>query len=255
VFNYLDWIELVSGVAGGDGIPPVVTNIAVAPVAVGTYGELTATADDEATGASAIAGAAFVLEPGWVAEEPVAVDGAFDEVSEEISGRFMAPETPGVYQVCLEAEDASGNTSAAACAEVAVYDPSAGFVTGAGWIDPAATPGETARFTFVARYKRGAAHPDGTTRFRFSGDGLDFRSSAYDWLVVNRNGANAQFKGTGTIDGRSGEYDFMLWAGDSDGGDTFRIRIWTRGDETDVVYDNGSSEVIAGGAVIIHTGK
>ena len=106
-----------------------------------------------------------------------------------------------------------------------------------------------------ARYKRGAARPDGTTRFRFTGEGLDFSSSAYDWLVVNRNSANAQFKGTGTIDGRPGAYDFMLWAGDSDGGDTFRIRIWSHGDESDVVYDNGANEMIGGGAVIIHTGK
>jgi hypothetical protein len=42
-------------------------------------------------------------------------------------------------------------------------------------------------------------------------------------LVVNQSGTNAQFKGTGSLNGVAG-YKFMIWAKD-DSPDTFRIRI------------------------------
>jgi hypothetical protein len=76
-------------------------------------------------------------------------------------------------------------------------------------------------------------------------------------LVVNQAGTNAQFKGSGTING-DGDYKFMLWAGDGagdNGADTFRIRIWTEnelGEETDI-YDNGFDQVICGGSIVVHT--
>jgi hypothetical protein len=84
---------------------------------------------------------------------------------------------------------------------------------------------------------------------------LNFHSSSYQWLVVNQAGSNAQFKGSGTING-AGDNKFMLWAGDGEL-DTFRIRIWTEDDdgvETDV-YDNGNEQPIAGGSIIVHKGK
>jgi hypothetical protein len=72
-------------------------------------------------------------------------------------------------------------------------------------------------------------------------------------LVVNQNGENAQFKGSGTINGAS-IYKFMLWAGDDDL-DTFRIKIWEEaGEEGEtVVYDNGFDQAIEGGNIVIHT--
>jgi hypothetical protein len=47
----------------------------------------------------------------------------------------------------------------------------------------------------------------------------------------------------------------MLWAGDSSP-DTFRIRIWWEDSagEHDV-YDNGISQVIGGGNIVVHTVK
>jgi len=54
--------------------------------------------------------------------------------------------------------------------------------------------------------------------------GLTIHSSNYDWLVINQNSTNAQFKGSGTFNG-IGEYKFMLWAGDGEP-DSFRIKIW-----------------------------
>ncbi len=87
---------------------------------------------------------------------------------------------------------------------------------------------------------------------------MNFHSSSYQWLVVNQAGTNAQFKGSGAINGQ-GDYKFMLWAKDDDPdyGDTFRIRIWEEddvGNETDV-YDNGFDQTIEGGSIVVHTGK
>lgn len=167
---------------------------------------------------------------------------------------------PGVYTVTMTVTDDDGATGQAA-ATVVAYDPSAGFVTGGGWIDSPAgaykideSLAGRANFGFVSKYLKGASNPTGQTEFNFQTGNLNFHSSSYDWLVVTGGNA-AQYKGTGTING-SGEYRFMLWAGDG-APDTFRIRIWTEDDagtETDV-YDNGTSQPIAGGSIVIHTGK
>jgi PKD repeat protein len=172
----------------------------------------------------------------------------------------------GVYEVSLTVDDDLGNTDGETVMVVA-YDPSAGFVTGGGWIDspegayiPDSSLGGKASFGFVSKYKKGATVPTGNTEFQFKAADLNFHSSSYNWLVVTQGGSRAQFKGTGTING-AGSYRFMLWAGDS-APDTFRIRIWTEddlGNETDV-YDNGfdgsgyeNGQPIGGGSIVIHT--
>jgi hypothetical protein len=140
-----------------------------------------------------------------------------------------------------------------------VYDPDGGFVTGGGWIDSPAgayiddpTLEGKANFGFVSKYKKGATVPTGNTEFVFQAGNLNFHSSSYDWLVVTGSDY-ARFKGAGTING-SGDYKFMLWAGDNEP-DTFRIRIWEEdensGEET-VIYDNGSDQAIGGGSIIVH---
>jgi len=69
---------------------------------------------------------------------------------------------PGVYLVTVTVEDDDGGADAEVFEFVVIYDPSAGFVTGGGWIDsPAgayvAEPGLTgkANFGFVSKYKKG----------------------------------------------------------------------------------------------------
>ncbi len=116
-----------------------------------------------------------------------------------------------------------------------------------------------ANFGFVSRYKKNAQVPTGNTEFKFSAGGLNFHSDSYEWLVVNMNGSNAQYKGSGTINGNlspSGDaYKFMLWGRDLDAGDTFRIKVWyddAFGGEV-VVYDNGFDQEIGGGNIVIHT--
>ena len=96
----------------------------------------------------------------------------------------------GVYVVCLTVND--GAVDSQACTIVVVYDPSAGFVTGGGWImspqgayaaDPTLTG--KANFGFVSKYKRGQSIPDGQTQFQFQAASLNFHSASYEWLVVS----------------------------------------------------------------------
>ena len=169
---------------------------------------------------------------------------------------------PGIYDVCLTANDGSQD-SEPVCTLVVIYDPEGGFVTGGGWIDsPAgaytADPSLTgkATFGFVSKYKKGANVPSGNTEFQFQAGGFNFHSDTYEWLVVNQAGTNAQFKGSGTVndapDSNGSAYKFMLWAGDGSP-DTFRIQIWYE-DETGeyVVYDNGVDQATSGGSIVVH---
>jgi hypothetical protein len=137
-------------------------------------------------------------------------------------------------------------------------------VTGGGWIDSPAGAYKAdqsltgrATFGFQSKYQKGASVPTGNTAFAFDLAGLSFASQSYEWLVVNQNGTNAQFKGSGLINGladpNGNAYKFMLWAGDGDP-DTFRIRIWWE-DATGEhdVYDNGFDQAIGAGNIVIHS--
>jgi hypothetical protein len=165
--------------------------------------------------------------------------------------------TAGIYDICLTVNDGFVDSDPA-CTIAVIYDPSAGFVTGGGWIDSPAgayKPDENlsgkATFGFVSKYKKGATVPEGNTEFLFHAAGMNFHSNTYEWLVVT--GSNyAMFKGVGTINGM-GEYKFIIWAGDNLT-DTFRIKIWEEdeyGVET-VIYDNGTDRPIGGGSIVIH---
>jgi hypothetical protein len=169
----------------------------------------------------------------------------------------------GVYEVCVRGYDASGNLIVYDCSNLlAVYDPSAGFVTGGGWIDSPAgalaiDPDVTgkANFGFVSKYQKNATVPDGSTEFVFTAGSLNFHSASYQWLVVNQSAQNAQFKGIGTING-GGDYGFMIWATDNaktKTADTFRIQIWDNDNAGAIVYDNGVATPLGGGNIIVQT--
>jgi hypothetical protein len=174
-----------------------------------------------------------------------------------------------VYTITVTVTD-NGGQSGSASVLVVVYDPSAGFVTGGGWIDSplGAYRADTsltgrANFGFVAKYKKGASAPEGQTEFQFHAGSLNFHSEAYQWLVVA--GAKAQFKGTGKVNGTSG-YGFLLTVtdGQRNGGggvDKFRMKIWKISDSS-LVYDNkyglsddmdtASPQAIGSGSIVIH---
>ncbi len=105
-----------------------------------------------------------------------------------------------------------------------------------------------ATFGFVSKYKKGATAPEGNTEFQFHAAGLNFKSTAYEWLVVA--GTKAQFKGSGTING-TGSYTFQLFANDNTGTDEFRIKIWETVSET-MIFDNNSEQGISGGSIVVH---
>jgi hypothetical protein len=185
---------------------------------------------------------------------------------------------PGVYATTLRVTAPDGHsastsivgTNADADAFVVVYDPNGSFVTGGGWLwSPAgAYPADgtlsgRANFGFVSKYKKGANTPDGNTEFQFNAGGLEFKSSAYQWLAVA--GSRAQFKGVGAVNGLAG-FGFMLTAMDGDPkkaeSDKFRIKIWDV-DSNVTIYDNqigstddsalGTGTNIQGGSIVIHS--
>jgi hypothetical protein len=176
----------------------------------------------------------------------------------------------GVYTITLTVTDSCRNSSQSLFHYVVVYDPSAGFVTGGGWIDSpqgvyTADPSLAgkATFGFVSRYQKGKTTPTGQTEFQFKVADLNFHSDNYDWLIVA--GAKAMYKGTGTING-VGNYGFLLSAIDekltpSTDVDLFRIKIWDMDNGDAVVYDNqlgdaddaAATTAIGGGSIVIHS--
>ena len=259
-----------------DSEAPVVSGLFVdaSPSPLGAAITLTAAVDDTTTGNSNIAAAEYSIDQGpWNAMSTL--DGSSDSPVEAVTVSIPAFAAAGIYEVCVRGADERDNTSDPgtdpenACTLLVAYDPDGGFVTGGGWIDSAvgaclldaacALAEGKANFGFVSKYKKNAQVPTGNTEFKFSAGGLDFHSDNYEWLVVNMNGSNAQYKGSGTVNGNlspSGDaYKFMLWARDLDAGDTLRIKVWyddAFGGEV-VVYDNGFAQAIGGGNIAIHT--
>lgn len=177
----------------------------------------------------------------------------------------------GVYKVKLTVTDDSSESGYSVSNCVVIYDPEGGFVTGGGWINSpkGAYASDTsltgiANFGFVSKYKKGANVPTGTTEFNFQLANLNFHSDSYEWLVIS--GARAQYKGTGTINGK-GDYSFMLTAidGELNGGggtDKFRIKIWDK-TSGNIIYDNmmGAADtadpttILQKGSITIHKEK
>lgn len=248
-------------------LAPVVTSIALLahPLAVGTGVSLTAHFTD------ANPGDTHTASIDWGPAETV---GSVDGIAGTVTANYAYAEA-GVYTVHVTVSDGelTGTRSSTLDdpAYVVVYDPSAGFVTGGGWIDsPAgacqlaaacASAAGRANFGFNARYRPGRNVPDGATQFQFKAGDLSFHSQSYEWLVVA--GARAQFKGVGRING-GGDYGFLLTAVDGSqagggGVDRFRIKIWDRSSDL-VVYDNQMGEdddspaatAVGGGRIVIH---
>ena len=252
------------------------TTVSVANVAPALTA-LVAPMDPVAVGSTAQVEVSFT-DPGTLDTHTVTVawgDGTSSAAALGLDGRSAtgshAYATPGVHTVTVTVDDGDGGVDVAVHQYIVAYDPSAGFVTGGGWIASpagactliscAAAPSGPATFGFVSRYQKGADRPSGNTAFEFEAGGFAFESSAYDWLVVA--GARAQFKGTGRING-AGDFGFLLTAIDGEvnggrGGDGFRIKIWDQA-SGNVVYDNqrgaddasSSTTALGGGSIRIH---
>jgi PKD repeat protein len=152
----------------------------------------------------------------------------------------------GVYPVKLTVTDKDGAASSSTLEYVLVYDPHEGFVIGGGWLNSPAgslvaqpTLSGRVNFGFISRYQRRSDVPRGETHLHFHIGNFRFESRQYEWLVVQ--GALAQYKGTGKVNGRPG-YSFLLSAADGQapGGDRvdrMRLRVWNTATGA-VVYDN-----------------
>jgi PKD repeat protein len=174
----------------------------------------------------------------------------------------------GVYTVTLTVTNTLGGSAQSMFQYVVIYNPSAGFVTGGGWITSpagayAANTSLTgqANFGFNARYHSGDTVPAGSTQFQFPAANLTFQSTSYDWLVITTN--QAQYQGSGTING-AGNYGFLVTALDSGGGSTpdkLRLKIWDKNNNNAVVYDTqpgapttaAPTTVLGGGRIQVHT--
>jgi len=260
---------------GNDGVSETSFDLTVNNVAP-TVGAISAPVDPQAVGTAVNASAGF-SDPGTGDTHTAEWDWGDGSTSAGTVGSgTVGPNshtytTPGVYTVKLTVTDDDGGVGQSIYQYVVIYDPAGGFVTGGGWItSPAgaypADPSLTgkANFGFNAKYKKGQSTPDGNTQFQFQTGNLNFKSSSYEWLVVA--GANAKFKGVGTING-SGNYGFMLTATDGQvngggGTDKFRIKIWDKDNGDAVVYDNqmgqgddsNAGTALGGGSIVIHKG-
>ena len=187
-----------------------------------------------------------------------------------------------VYQINVSVDYGEQFTQVGVIDFVVIYDGSGGFVTGGGWINspPSAyTPNDPndplvtgkAHFGFMSKYKKGQSAPTGSTNFRFAAGDLEFDATSYDWMIIS--GANARYKGEGTVNGGSDLYKFMVTALDADIAgagitqDGFRIKIWQEDSSgaAIVLYDNGlgvddstgsgGTTPLGGGSIKIHEAK
>ena len=194
-------------------------------------------------------------------------EGTVDQANDNVTD-YHYYEFPGVYTVTLTVNNSYGENDTAIWSQyLVIYDSSGGFVTGGGWIDsPEGAYPENpdlsgkANFGFIAKYKKGAKVPTGSTEFKFHAGDLNFHSDTYQWLIIA--GERAKFKGSGTINGE-GSYKFILTAVDGElvdegGVDAFRIKIWEEDQDTGeeiIIYDNQlDTEIpeISGGSIVIH---
>jgi hypothetical protein len=227
-----------------------------------TEGPLLARVNTEVSFEATIVGGCGQIDALWDFEPGTGDEQSESGVTNPVTATYTYT-SAGIYEVYFGvSDDSSPDIVDFGWIIVVVYDPTGGFVTGGGWIDspPGAYMADAslagrANFGFVSKYKKGATVPTGKTEFVFHAGDLNFHSSSYQWLVVNQAGSNAQFKGSGTING-DGYYKFMLWAGDGDP-DTFRIKIWGETEDMEwPIYDNdtggGSNQPISGGNIVIH---
>jgi len=249
-----------------DGLAPTIQNILASPnpAAINTVVTLTATVDDAGTGNSAIGSVLYSTDGStWTAM--TASDGAFDEVVEDVTATLPMYSIADILSITIKATDAYGNTAISEPVLLAIYDPNGAFITAGGWFtspagaykaDPAITG--KANLGLNSKYKKGTSIPTGETEFHLKEADLKFKSTSYDWMVIN--GAKATYRGSGTVNG-AGNYGFLVSAiaGEISGGkDLIRFKIWDKATNT-VIYDNGAGSdssnpitPLGGGNIKIH---
>lgn len=171
---------------------------------------------------------------------------------------------PGVYTVHITIADNNGFTTTSVYEYIVVYDPSAGWISGAKEYN--SNPGSVVNnpdasgktnFGFQVKYSQGSLIPSGkNVELNFPAGNIEFVSTSYLWLVIN--GSKATFRAEGQLNGTSG-YTLLVAAIDQvSGQDLIRIQIKDSSDT--VIYDTqpGASETadpttsISKGKIKIH---
>ena len=231
-------------------VPPVIDSLAVTPtvVPVNSPVSLAATFSD----ANALDTHTAVID--WGDSSTSAGIVAEASGSGTVGGSHAYAAT-GVYTVSLTVIDDRGMSDVATFEYVVVYDPNGGFVTGGGWITTPAgayTPDSTVEgkspVGFVAQYLPGATVPTGSLAFTLHAAGFQFKSTSFDWLVIN--GSNAQLRGVGTVNG-AGTYQFLLTALDGRP-DKLSLKIWET-DPASPIYVATARTLK--GSIIVHKAK
>lgn len=228
-----------------DTVGPLV-HLTPSPSLVGTSITLTATLDDSTTGSSNIISAEYTLD-GIYWYPMSAQDSSFDSPIEDVFAKIGPFSSAGLYDICVRGTDAAGNIGRESCTSLVVFNPTDGWVAGAGGITSppgayALNPSLTGKaiFGFYSKYQKGKSVPIGLTDFYFNAaNKFNFYSDNYEWLLILGN--RAQYKGTGEINGK-GNYGFILTAIDGQfnrgkGVDKFRIKIWDKA-TGQTIYDN-----------------
>ncbi len=151
----------------------------------------------------------------------------------------------GLYRVTVTVTDQWGNAGSSSLDPLAVYDPSAGFATGGGWITSpqgalVSAPSHTGKgsFQLSAAYPAGADTPTGSLTYSLAGASFALATTSLDWLVVS--GSTASASGPATLNGESG-YRVTVTMTDQGKSDTLRIVV--RGSSGAVVYDSRAQAV------------
>lgn len=177
------------------------------------------------------------------------------EIPATVSGNLISLTTSfadaGVYQVSLEVTNDEQNTISVDTFNgspmyIVIYNPNDGFVTGGAWSNT--SYGRTT-VALNAKYHRNSTVPSGNTNISFAAPSGEFKSTSYDWLVVNGN--TATYRGSGKLNGVSG-YTFTVSVvdnGEPGRNDTFRVCIFNAMGAA--VYDTGTV-TLGGGNIQVH---
>jgi len=231
-----------------DVTPPTLTNFQLNPyvVANGSSSTISVNALDDLTGVHAVS---YSLTSG----SGQVTTGDLNFINPSGVWQATVSPTTGVYAVKVTATDVAGNHSASDNLYVAVYDPSAGYVTGGGWVTPndntriGVSSGGKANFGFNVKYLSGSSTPDGSLEMNDKQDSLDFKTTSLEWLTVS--GSTADFQGQVTLNG-TGSYTFRAHVVDGSP-DQYDIRVWGSSNS----FDNPNyriSNSLGGGSIVIH---
>jgi len=187
--------------------------------------------------------------------------------------------TPGIYTINVTVTDDDQHQASQNVIAI-VFDPTAGFVTGGGWIDspPGAftadpTLSGKAHFAIEASYKGSALKGD--VKFWLP-DGTRLDTTNMDWLVVNASAGEVAIKGSGSFNGQAVRFIFYGYHGCGSGSgsgcqpgpDRMRMVIWSASAGSlpqagQLLYDNvagadfeladANPQPLGGGSIQIHS--